>query len=223
MNYNIIIAIVLTAIISYCIGSIMFAVIISKKVYGKDIRTLGSKNPGTSNMSRNFGKKGGLTTFAGDMLKGTVAVLVCTLMAEHLFDLPDIYVKICTYLASMCALAGHVFPVFYGFKGGKGVATGVGCIFAINPILAPILIGLFGLGLYITGYFSIGSIVGTVAFPILQVVFSMTFQDPLHPLDIVMSLVLTGVVLFMHRANFVRLAKGTETRMSFKNKNKDKK
>ncbi len=210
--------IVMSVVISYLVGSIMFAVLISKGIYKQDIRTLGSKNAGMSNMMRNFGKKAGIGTFVGDLLKGTVAVVVSSQIGSA-FDGNELTVVLCTFLGALGAMFGHMFPLYFGFKGGKGVATGVGCVFGVNPVVAPILLIIFFIAFKSTGYFSVGSIAGTVAFPILHPLYSMLVGVQLLPVELFLSVVLSGIVVFMHRSNLVRLIKHTEPKYgSSKNK-----
>ncbi len=206
------IAIIVSALIGYLIGSVMFAVIISKYKYGSDIRTMGSGNAGMSNMMRNFGKKAGIATFAGDMLKGTVSVVVANLVTTYLFNGNEITVLLATYIAAFANVIGHMFPIYFGFKGGKGVATGVGCVMGLYPPIAPVLLIIFYVVFKTSKMFSLGSIVATACFPLIQLLLNVLGLTDFSLLAILLSTVLSLMVIGMHYQNIKRLVTGTETK-----------
>ena len=121
---------ILVALVAYLIGSINFAIIFSKKFAGFDVREKGSKNAGTTNVLRTVGKGAAALTLICDILKGVVAVLIAMLAANIWKDTDTVVLK---YLAGLFAIIGHTFPVYYGFKGGKGVATSLGVLLIVNP------------------------------------------------------------------------------------------
>ncbi len=205
-------ALLVVALLGYLIGSIMFAIIISKFFFKKDIRTLGSGNAGMSNMMRIFGKKIGITTFIGDTLKGTAAVLLGRLLAEQLFAANDITILLSGFIGAFAVVIGHMFPLYFGFKGGKGVATGVGCVFGLYPPIAPFLLIIFYLVFKTTKMFSMGSIVATACLPVIQLVLNLVGVTQYETLGIVLSVILAGMVIFMHRQNIKRIVTGTEAK-----------
>ncbi len=206
------IALVVAAVAGYLLGSVMFAIIISKFVFKKDVRTLGSGNAGMSNMMRNFGKKIGIITFIGDTLKGTSAVLLGRLMAEKLFLANDITILLAGFIAAFAVVLGHMFPLYFGFKGGKGVATGVGCVFGLYPPIAPFLLIIFYVVFKTTKMFSMGSIIATICLPIIQIVLNAIGVAQYDYLGIALSAVLAAMVIVMHHQNIKRIVTGTEAK-----------
>ena len=154
--------IILISLLGYIIGSINSAVIISKKAYNSDIRDYGSKNAGATNMFRIFGKKAGAIVFIFDFLKGLIAVGIARFIIAF-FDAP----YECMLFAGFFAQLGHTFPLFFRFRGGKGVATAVGAAFGIMPLVAGILLFIFAVILSIAKTVSIASCVCAVAYPLL--------------------------------------------------------
>ncbi len=207
-----ILALIVSAVIGYLVGSIMFAIIISKYKYGTDIRTLGSGNAGMSNMMRNFGKKAGFATFAGDMLKGTFSVVVSASIAAYLFNANELTIMLSAYIAAFANLFGHMCPIYFGFKGGKGVATGVGSVMGLNPPLAPVLLIIFYVVFKVTRVFSLGSIVATLCFPVIQIVLNLLNITDYSLLTIILSAVLSAIVIGLHYQNIARIIKGTEAK-----------
>ena len=192
---------ILGVLASYLIGNINPAIILGK-IYGIDIRSSGSGNAGTTNVLRTIGKKAGIITFVVDVLKGVVPVL----LAIHLVSLS--YGLLC----GIAVIVGHMFPVFHGFRGGKGVATTFGVLLAVEPLLALILIGIFIIVVALFRRVSLAVMVALVfAIPI-----GAKFNE-LYPLWILIFLVL---VVFKHRQNLVRLFKGEEPKISIGSKEK---
>lgn len=197
------------AVISYLIGSVNSSIIISKAVTGKDIRQSGSGNAGATNMLRTMGKKYAIITLIIDILKGVVSILLAKLAIN--FGAP-LY---CTYIAGVCAVLGHNFPVFFGFKGGKGVATSLGVV-----LLLDWKIGLFTLVIAIaimaiTKYVSLGSIMAAVIFMVAQIIM-MAINKSFNAVQLVCVLILGILLIVRHRANIVRLVNGTENKLGAK-------
>ena len=191
------------AVVAYFIGNISPSTIMARK-QGIDIKSEGSGNAGTTNALRLMGKKAGAITCVVDILKGVVAVLIGTLAAGP-------------YGASLCALCvflGHVFPLVYKFKGGKGVATAFGAVLAVNPLLALISLLIVAAVVFTSKRMSLGSIVGAIAFAVLAIF--------LEPGFFVYAAVMAIIMLIKHRANIVRLVHGEEPVMSIFDKTKDK-
>ncbi len=205
---------VLCALVGYFLGSFNFALILSKRMYKDDIRNHGSKNAGTTNMMRTYGKKAALFTILGDILKGVVAAAIgCFTMGIVLGG----------YLAGLFCVIGHVFPIFYNFKGGKGVATAAAVILMLDPFTFLCVICIFVLTVLLSRYVSLGSVLAAAAFPLLT--YSRFFiQSSVLPnagMAFLFSFLMAILVITKHHANITRLAQGKENKFSFKSK-KDK-
>ena len=198
---------VLVGLIAYLIGSINFAIIFSKKFAGFDVREKGSKNAGTTNVLRTVGKKAAALTLICDILKGVVAVLIAMLAAK-IWEESDI--EVLKYLAGLFSIIGHTFPVYYGFKGGKGVATSLGVLLVVNPQIGGICLVFALVIMAATKWVSLGSIAAATLFPILTVFMTDNFGAK------VISIIIALLVIFNHRANITRLKNGTENKLSFK-------
>ena len=195
-----------TVIAGYLLGSINLAVIVSKLFMGKDVRSMGSGNAGTTNMLRNFGWLPAIITFLWDLLKGFIAVLL-----GRWFLAP--FMAYGGFVGGFAALAGHTWPVFFGFKGGKGVATALGIVLAIDPI-SFIIIALIGFPIAgISGFVSLGSIISGILYPICLSLLRL-WQGRFDPLDSLLSCVIALVLILNHRSNIKRLLSGTEKRFS---------
>lgn len=216
-------AILISAVISYLLGSCNSSIITVRLMKGEDIRNFGSGNAGLTNTLRCFGKLPALITLAGDLLKGVAAVflckLVCTLLDAGIGADSDI--RYIGYIAGLFAVIGHIFPIYYGFKGGKGVLVGVSVFLVIDPAVFGILILIFTVMLIITHYVSVSSITASALCPF--VTFLMRHFAEKVPLDIsvihtVLTLPICFIVIYMHKSNIERLKNGTENRFSFKKK-----
>ena len=199
------------AIIAYAIGSINFSVILSKKMAGFDIREKGSGNAGTTNMLRSVGKKAALFTLICDILKGIVSILIAVLIGNIFKGLDK---PLLVQIAGLAVVIGHTFPIFFKFKGGKGVATALGIILLTNWQIGLICL-IFGVILIIvTKMVSLGYIMAAILFPVLTI-----FIHSNYVVDgnyIVFGILLGTFVAFNHRANIKRLLNGTENKISFK-------
>ena len=203
---------ILFAISAYVLGSIPTAVWVGKKFYGLDVREHGSKNAGATNTFRVLGKKPGKIVLAIDVLKGLVAVLLPLIVSNQHDENTIINYKL---VAAICVILGHVFPIFAGFRGGKGVATSLGVIFAIHPPAAGICLGIFLLVFLTFSYVSLGAIVTAISFPL---VIHFVFQVSSMPLTI-FSIVIGAAVVITHKKNIKRLLQGCENKMAvFKKK-----
>lgn len=199
---------ILTVLIAYTLGSLNFALILSKKMYGEDIRDFGSKNAGTTNMARTYGKKAALFTILGDILKGVVAVIIGSfLMGATLGG----------YFAGLLCVVGHVFPVFYGFRGGKGVATAAAVILVVNPVVFLVVLGVFVLTVALTRYVSLGSCLAAAIFPFMTFQF-VAGKVPNWGQAFICSFVMAILVICKHHTNLRRLANGQESKFAFKKK-----
>jgi glycerol-3-phosphate acyltransferase PlsY len=203
------IKIILSIVVSYLIGSIPTAVWYGKFFHGLDVRNYGSGNAGATNTLRTLGKSAGIIVMLGDVLKGWSA----TNIANYLFNHGIIYennLMVYQIIFGVVAVIGHIFPVFGGFKGGKGVACLLGMIIAINLEIALICISVFAVVFLLSRYVSLGSMLATLAFPIVVLIFPR-FNDG-GPLVIILGFALFAIVVITHQKNIVRLLNGEENK-----------
>jgi glycerol-3-phosphate acyltransferase PlsY len=206
--------IVIAFLSAYLLGSVATAVWVGKKFHGIDVREHGSGNAGATNVIRVLGWKTGVPVLLIDVLKGWMAA-----MLPEFFSLAGQGTALLTnlqILAGVAAVLGHIFPVFAGFRGGKGVATIFGVLLAIHPLLTLSCMGVFLSVLLITGYVSISSMSAGIAFPVFLFLF---FDTPSVYLK-VFSLVVAVAMLITHRKNISRLWKGEESKLIRKGKKK---
>ena len=196
---------IIIIIITYLLGNISTSYIIAKRVAGVDIRTQGSGNAGSTNVLRTLGKKAGLMTFVGDLLKGIVAVFIAEIIAK----ITGIDVLTAGYIGVVGVVCGHNWPAFLGFRGGKGVATSLGSMIAVNPIIALTCFGIFLVIVAITKYVSLGSVLSISMSPIFMLVLH-------NEKGLLATLFLTLSVIFTHRENIKRLINGTERKIGQK-------
>lgn len=198
---------VLVGLVAYLIGSISFAIIFSKKFAGFDVREKGSNNAGTTNVLRTVGKRAAALTLICDILKGVVSVLLA-MLAANIWKETD--AELIKYLAGLMAIIGHTFPVYYGFKGGKGVATSLGVLLVVHPQIGIICLVFALIIMIATRLVSLGSVLAATLFPILTVFMVDSFGAK------VISILIALLVIFNHRSNIKRLKNGTENKISFK-------
>ena len=209
-----------SAVQAYLLGSIDTGILVSKFLYHDDVRKYGSGAAGMTNMLRTFGKKAAALTAFGDVLKGVLAVCIgrwlFTLMPESTTLSPYLAV----YLAAIFAIIGHLKPLYFGFKGGKGVLVAGGTILAIQPVLIPFLAVIFLACLLPTGMVSLGSITMAAAYPVLTLVYSLMRGLPTQDVVVctVGAAIMGGMVIWMHRANIQRIREGKEYRFGSKHK-----
>lgn len=207
---------IIVAVIAYLIGSINFSIILSKKMAGFDIREKGSGNAGTTNMLRAVGKKAAVITLICDILKGVVSILIAVLAGKIVKNLDN---ALLVQLAGIFVIIGHTFPVFFKFKGGKGIATALGVLLMINWQIGLICL-IFALVLMaLTKMVSVGSIAAAILFPILVAFIDQNYIVPTSNSNwsyLVFSIIVALLVIFNHRANVQRILNGTENRLSFK-------
>ncbi len=189
---------VVAAAISYLLGSIPNGLILGKAIWGVDLRQHGSKNIGATNAWRTIGKAGGISIFALDFLKGAVSAY----LGLHLGGS-----ELAGVLCGILAIAGHSWSVFLAFKGGKGVATGLGVIAALMPMVTLIVFAVWFAIVYFTGYVSLGSIVGAALVPILTLFFG------LHTEFLILGLIAAVFIIYRHKSNIERLLNGTESKI----------
>ena len=209
-------------IIAYLLGSIPSAVWIGKKYYGIDIREYGSKNAGTTNMLRVLGRRAALPVFVLDFFKGFVAVSLIGFMRYDI-DITSAWLINLKIMGVFAAVLGHIFPIFAGFKGGKGVLVCGGAILAVQPVVFLMLVVIFLIEFAITRIVSLGSIIIAAVYPILTLCFWAWHGASLFTLVFVgvCSAIMAAMVIYMHRSNIQRLRNGTEYRFGQKKKEND--
>ena len=208
---------ILVAIISYLLGSLNFGVILSRFVKHDDIREHGSGNAGSTNMLRNFGKIPAILTIIGDMAKVAVAIVIAVLiikedeLSKYAAFESTALIMIKSFAGFFCVL-GHIYPCFFKFKGGKGVATSGGMVFMIDWRIAVILLTMFIITVAVTKYVSLGSILMAVFYPIYTFAFYISF-----PLTLI-AVIFSAIVIAKHRENIKKLLNHTESKISFSRK-----
>ncbi len=209
---------IIIAIIAYAIGSINFSVLISKKMAGFDVREKGSGNAGSTNMLRSVGKKAAALTLLCDILKGVVAILIALIAGKIVKNVDR---AVLVQIAGILVVVGHTFPIFFEFKGGKGVATSLGVIMMINWKIGLICL-VFALAIMaFSRMVSMGSVGAAILFPVLTLFINTNFIVQASGMKyFIFSVILAAIVIFNHRANIRRIANGTENKLSFKNTNK---
>ncbi len=209
-----IIIVVCVVLSSYFIGSVSSAVIISKLMSGKDIREEGSGNAGATNMLRVHGKGAGALTLVCDILKGVIAILLSMLFDMWLKSAaPDsIFIGNLAYIAGFFAVIGHDFPIFFKFRGGKGVATSLGVVLMLNWKIGLIVLALALIIMIVSRYVSLGSITAAVSYPILVIGF-MVGSEKWNVFYILSAVLMALVLILKHHANISRLLKGEENKL----------
>ena len=198
---------IVSAVAAYLLGSLSFGIIFSKLKYKKDIRDYGSNNAGMTNMLRTFGKGAAALVFLFDTLKGAAAVLI----AKYLLHF-DGDPTVCAYTAMVFVVLGHLFPLYFGFRGGKGVLVGAVMLLLFDWRIFLIAFVLFFAAVFVTRWISLGSILGAISFPITTFLF---YHDPVLT---AMAFGMAVAVVFMHRSNIARILHGEENKFSFKSK-----
>ena len=189
--------IIIPVVIAYLLGNISPSIILGK-IHGIDIKKEGSGNAGTTNALRVLGKKAALITLVIDIGKGVLAVIIGRLVGGAAVG----------YICALAVFCGHIWPCFYSFKGGKGVATAFGALLSVNWMLGLAALAVVAAGLALTQRMSVGSLLGAITFPVI-----CWFLEP----DFIwIGSVMALIVLIKHRANIGRLLRGEEPKMSFK-------
>ena len=199
---------IVVGMIAYFIGSVSFSVIFSRKFAGFDVRDKGSGNAGTTNVLRAVGKKAAAITLICDILKGVVAIGIATIASKIL---PQVNAENLKYLAGFLAILGHTFPIFFEFRGGKGVATALGVLITLNWKIGLICLIFAIILIAFTKMVSVGSLLAAILFPILTI-----FMGNIKLIPIGISILIAVLVIFNHRENIKRLKNGTENKLSFK-------
>ena len=189
-------------LISYLLGSINTSIIVSKIMLGDDIRNHGSKNAGATNALRTLGKKGAIIVVIGDVLKAAIAIILAKFITDD---------QNAVYIAGLGAVLGHNFPLYFGFKGGKGIIVSTVAILFADYLIGIVVIAVALSIMLISKYVSLGSILGAVLFVILSLIFKQNNPD-----FIVFAFLLAILAVYMHKTNIQRLVAGKENKLSFK-------
>jgi len=203
---------ILCAVIGYAIGSLNSSILVGK-IFGTDVRTQGSKNAGLTNTLRVLGKKAAILVLVGDILKGVIAVLLGLLLKKWAGEssLGELF----SVMAGTFAVIGHNWPVYFGFKGGKGILTTATVIFMLDWRIGLIVLALFIIIVAIFRFVSLGSILGTVAVPVVAIALG-------HSVVFILFMIfLAALAVYRHKANIVRLVNGNENKLSFRKKDSE--
>ena len=207
---------IMIGIIAYLIGSINFSVIISKKVAGFDVREKGSGNAGTTNMLRSVGKKAAIITLLLDILKGVVAIVVAIILG---LIVSGVNKELLLQIAGIAVVLGHTFPIFFKFKGGKGVATSLGIVLLTNWQIGLICLVFAVTLIALTKMVSLGAVMVSILFPILTIFINTNYTiltEGKSGIDYLgYAILLAILVLFNHRTNIKRILEGKENKISF--------
>ena len=202
-------------IVAYLLGSVNWALVISRVFFHDDVRTHGSGNAGTTNVLRTYGKKAAIFTFLGDGLKGVVAIIIAAVIfGAPMSEYEYLYLITAVYFSAFFCVFGHVFPLFAKFKGGKGFATTAFAILALNPVLFPFLAAIFltiVLGMH---YVSLGSVVTVALYPVMLSSFDSASERPLG-VNAVAAFLIGVLVIWSHRTNIKRLLNHNENKTYF--------
>lgn len=208
---------IIVAVIAYLIGSVNFSVLISKKMAGFDVREKGSGNAGTTNMLRSVWKKAAAITLICDILKGVISIAIAIIVGSIVKNLDK---ELLLQIAGIAVVLGHTFPIFFGFKGGKGVATSLGVLLMSNWQIGLICLVFAIVLMALTRMVSLGSCAAAVLFPVLTLFINQHYtvltDGKNGRVYFVYSVILAIIVLYNHRSNIKRILNGTENKLSFK-------
>lgn len=216
ITWNIVLSVVLAAACAYLLGSINFAIIISKLFAHQDIRDFGSGNAGLTNVLRTFGKGPAALVLIGDFLKGVLSVVVGNLLFRYLGGVEGFMLG--GYIAAFFAVLGHIYPIFHGFKGGKGILITAGVMLVLDPWVLCVILGVFILVVLLTKIVSLASICAAITYPIATFAVELLTERGTALIDALLALLISGIVIYMHRANIRRLLNHTEPKLGQKKK-----
>jgi glycerol-3-phosphate acyltransferase PlsY len=204
-------------LVAYFLGSMNSAIVISKLVYRDDIRKYGSGNAGMTNMLRTYGKNAALLTLMGDLLKTVIALIIAAVVFGFHYmggisiggDLGE------CYLAGLFAVLGHIFPVYYKFKGGKGVLVSSTMALVLSPLPFLILLALFVIVVWISRYVSLGSVVVCTLYPVIMHGYFALYSRVMPAFTAISTIVIAIIIVWCHRTNLARIGNRTENKLSF--------
>lgn len=208
---------IIMAIIAYGIGSLNISIFISKKMGGFDLREKGSNSTGATNVLRTLGKKAAAITLLFDIAKGIVAIAISMIIGKIIEGTNQ---ELLLQIAGIAVVLGHTFPIFFGFKGGKGVATSLGILLMSNWKIGLICLVFALVLMALTRMVSLGSCGATILFPVLTLFINDSYtvltEGKRGSTYLIYSIILAVIVLYNHRTNIKRLLNGTENKLSFK-------
>jgi glycerol-3-phosphate acyltransferase PlsY len=213
-------------VLSYLVGSIPVSIIMTKLIKGVDVRDFGSGNAGGTNASRVLGKKYGILVILLDAMKGVIAVVLISRLYLGNFPFPNTTpfddFTLVQIIAGIAAIIGHIWTIFAGFKGGKGIATGLGVLISIVTIDLLLALGIFLTVMYISKYISLASISAAVSVPLIMIVRENIFGVDIPSYHTLLPFVIgiALLVIYTHRTNLERLLSGSENKISLSKKNK---
>ncbi len=210
---------VIAGAFAYLLGSLNSALVVCRIVKGQDIRKYGSNNAGLTNVLRTYGKGLALTVLLCDLFKGIIAVtfariVVVNIMGVEIFG-DGIFVM---YFAAFCAMMGHIFPLYYGFKGGKGVLVAATSLLAIDPLSFVCAILVFILVVYFTKYVSVASIIASMSFAVFTLLWQFVRGIDTFAINAAVVHIMATIIVWKHKPNMERIDNGTENKLSFKKK-----
>ena len=217
---------IVITILSYLVGSIPTSILVTRKVAGIDIRKHGSGNAGGTNVFRVIGWKFGILVILLDALKGALAVILIARLYLGSFPFPNATpfddFTLVQIIAGLAAVLGHIWTVFANFKGGKGIATGLGVLITLITVDMLLAIGVFAIVVYLSKYISLGSITAAVSIPLIMVIRENIFHADINSYGTILPLaiVLAVLVIYTHRNNIIRVYNGNENRVSLAKKKK---
>lgn len=212
-------AVLVTMIVAYLLGSVNSAIFTSKLLYNDDIRRHGSGNAGLTNMLRTYGKRAAAFTFIGDMLKTALAIFIAGVIGGFgyvaFISVGFTQVIPMVYIAALFAVVGHIFPIYYKFKGGKGVLCTSIAALILNPIEFVILMSIWGIMVALTKYVSLASVTVGVLYPIVvHGHFTIAFGGQEHGIVALATIMIAILIVYCHRENLKRISEGTERKIS---------
>ncbi len=207
------------AVIAYLLGSINSAIIISKFFYGGDVRKFGSGNAGTTNMLRTYGKGAAVFTLLGDIVKTVLAIFIAAIIGGFSYVSTYSFSPFC-YIAGLACILGHIYPIYYGFKGGKGVLCTATAIAMLSIKVFAVVFVVFVIIVAITKYVSLGSCITAMMYPFILARFVIFRAGGISLPQLSIALIEMLLVVWCHRKNIMRLINGEESKISFKSKKK---
>lgn len=203
----------LMIVVSYLIGSIPTSIITGKVLRGIDIRQHGSGNAGATNVFRVLGWKAGIFVLAVDIMKGVIPTVWVYKVGLVGIATEPINAQIC---AGLAAVFGHIWTIFAGFKGGKGVGTGAGMVIGLAPVAVLVALIVFVITVALTRFVSLGSILASITVPLVLFIQKLVFHDTVPVQLLVLGIFIPALIIFTHRSNIQRLFKGEENKIQFK-------
>lgn len=209
-------SLIISAISGYLIGSINTSIVVSK-FKKNDIRNHGSGNAGATNTLRVMGKTVAALVLFGDALKAVVAILLAQFIANK-FQLGADVVAYCKYVAAFCVILGHNYPLYFGFRGGKGIFSSVAVMFALDWRIGLIVTLVGILQIVLTRYVSLGSITGCILYPLFCIAFYSGDAPTYMKMQVILAVLMGGLGVLRHRSNIKKIMQGTESKIGEKSK-----